>query len=111
MAAGRGSFHEKSRKHGALRRVERSCRVETGSRRAAGHTSYIWQLGNRTNINADRGSGIASTQHCKVSVIASKTGIVSQLNTEDSKAGGGFGGALGIYGSMYANRLGIAHQG
>jgi hypothetical protein len=55
----------------------------------SGDTSYIWQLGNQTNINSDRGSGIASTQFCKVSVIGSKTGIVSQLNTEDSNAGGG----------------------
>jgi hypothetical protein len=31
-------------------------------------------------------------------VIASKTGIVSQLNTEDSNAGGGIEGALGMYG-------------
>jgi len=35
----------------------------------SGDTSYIWQLGNQTNINTDRGSGIASTQFCKVSVI------------------------------------------
>jgi hypothetical protein len=76
----------------------------------SGDTSYIWQLGNQTNINTDRGAGIASTQYCKVSVIASKTGIVSQLNTEDSNAGGGLGGALGMYGSICANRLGISHQ-
>jgi hypothetical protein len=76
----------------------------------SGDTSYIWQLGNQTNIYADRGSGIASTQFCKVSVIASKTGIVSQLNTEDSNADGGIGGALGMYGSIRANRLGIERQ-
>jgi hypothetical protein len=73
-------------------------------------TSYIWQLGNQTNINTDRGSGIASTQFCKVSVIASKTGVLSQLNTEDSNAGGGLGGALGMYGSICANRLGMERQ-
>jgi hypothetical protein len=76
----------------------------------SGDTSYIWQLGNQTNINTDRGSGIASTQFCKVSVIGSKTGIVSQLNTEDSNAGGGLGGALGMYGSICANRLGMERQ-
>ena len=43
----------------------------------SGDTSYIWQLGNQTNINTDQGSGIASTRFCKVSVIASKTGVVS----------------------------------
>jgi hypothetical protein len=76
----------------------------------SGDTSYIWQLGNQTNIYSDRGSGIANTQYCKVSVIASKTGIISQLNTEDSNAGGGLYGALGMYGSICANRLGIARQ-
>jgi hypothetical protein len=76
----------------------------------SGDTSYIWQLGNQTNINTDRGSGIASTQFCKVSVVANKTGVISQLNTEDSNAGGGLEGALGMYGSICANRLGMQHQ-
>jgi hypothetical protein len=76
----------------------------------SGDTSYIWQLGNQTNIVADRGSGIASTNFCKVSVIANKTGLVTQLNTEDSNAGGGFAGAVGMYGSICANRLGIQRQ-
>jgi hypothetical protein len=76
----------------------------------SGDTSYIWQLGNQTNINTDRGSGIASTQYCKVSVIASKTGVVSQLNTEDSNAGAGLGSALGMYGSIRAHRLGMERQ-
>jgi hypothetical protein len=76
----------------------------------SGDTSYIWQLGNQTNINTDRGSGIASTQYCKVSVIASKIGIVNQLNTEDSNAGGGLPGALGMYGSICAHRLGMERQ-
>ena len=58
-------------------------------------TSYIWQLGSQTNISKDRGSEIASTQYCKVSVIASKPGIVSQLNTEDSNAGAGLGLGFG----------------
>ncbi len=76
----------------------------------SGDTSYIWQLGNQTNINTDRGSGIASTQYCKVSVIASKIGVVSQLNTEDSNAGAGLGSALGMYSSICANRLGMERQ-
>ncbi len=73
----------------------------------SGDTSYIWQLGNQTNAVGGDGAAIASTRYCKVSVIASKTGIVSQLNTEDSNAGGGFAGAVGMYGSICANRLGI----
>jgi hypothetical protein len=66
--------------------------------------------GNQTNINTDRGSGVTSTLFCKVSVVASKTGVISQLNTEDSNAGGGLGGALGMYGSICASRLGIERQ-
>jgi len=73
----------------------------------SGDTSYIWQLGNQTNIVADRGTGVATTQFCKVSVIANKNGIVSQLNTEDANAGGGLYGVLGMLGSICANRLGI----
>ena len=76
----------------------------------SGDTSYIWQLGNQTNFVSDRGSSIASTEYCKVSVIADKSGSVTQLNTEDSNAGGGLAGAVGMYGSICANRLGIQHR-
>ena len=76
----------------------------------SGETSYIWQLGNQTDILTDRGSGLAQTRFCKVSAIASKAGIVTQLNTEDSNAGVGLPGAIGIYGSICANRLGIRPQ-
>lgn len=76
----------------------------------SGDTSYIWQLGNQTNFVSDQGSGIAATRFCKVSVIANKAGVVTQLNTEDSNAGGGIAGAVGIYGSICANRLGIQRQ-
>jgi hypothetical protein len=76
----------------------------------SGETSYIWQLGNQTNAVGGSGSAIASTRFCKVSVIASKTGIVSQLNTEDSNAGGGIAGAMGAYGSICANRLGMERR-
>ncbi len=73
----------------------------------SGDTSYVWQLGNQTNFVSDEGSGIAATRFCKVSVIANKAGVVTQLNTEDSNAGGGIAGAVGMYGSICANRLGI----
>jgi hypothetical protein len=73
----------------------------------SGDTSYIWQLGNQTNAVGGNGAAIASTNFCKVSVVASKSGIVTLLNTEDSNAGGGIGGAIGMYGSICANRLGI----
>jgi hypothetical protein len=76
----------------------------------SGDTSYTWQLGNQTNINTSDGSGIASTNFCKVSVIASKTGVVTQLNTEDANAGGGLAGAIGMYGSICAQRLGMERQ-
>jgi hypothetical protein len=73
----------------------------------SGDTSYIWQLGNQTNAVGGNGAAIASTRFCKVSVVASKTGIVTILNTEDSNAGGGIAGAVGMYGSICAQRLGM----
>jgi hypothetical protein len=76
----------------------------------SGDTSYVWQLGNQTDIATDRGSGFASTRYCKVNVIASRAGVVTQLNTEDSNAGGGIIGAVGGYGSICANRLGMERQ-
>jgi hypothetical protein len=76
----------------------------------SGDTSYVWQLGNQTNIVADHGSGIASTTFCKVTVVASPKGVISQLNTEDSNAGGGLGAAVGMYGSICAHRLGMERQ-
>jgi hypothetical protein len=76
----------------------------------SGQSSYIWQLSAVTDIAADRGFGTASTRYCKVSVIASPTGIVQQLNTEDQNAGGGVPGLLGVYGSMCGQRLGMKPQ-
>lgn len=70
-----------------------------------GDTSYVWQLGNQTNINTYRGSGSASTEYCKVSVIASPAGIVTQLNTEDPNIYVGLTAAVGIQGSFCATRL------
>jgi hypothetical protein len=76
----------------------------------SGDTSYIWQLGNQTNAVGGNGAAIASTRFCKVSVVASKTGIVTLFNTEDSNAGGGIAGAVGMYGSICANRLGMQRR-
>jgi hypothetical protein len=76
----------------------------------SGETSYVWQLTSQTDINLDHGSGTASTRFCKVNVISSKTGIVTQLTTEDSNAGRGLDRAVGIYGSICAQRLGMERQ-
>jgi hypothetical protein len=77
----------------------------------SGQSSYIWQLSAVTDIATDRGYGTASTRCCKVSVVASPTGIVQQLNTEDQNAGVGVPGLLGVYGSMCGQRLGMKPQG
>lgn len=71
----------------------------------SGETSYVWQLGNRTDIYTDRGVGTASTEYCKVTVIASPTGVVTQLNTEDPNIYTGLTAAVGIQGSFCATRL------
>jgi hypothetical protein len=76
----------------------------------SGQSSYIWQLSAVTDIATDRGFGTASTRYCKVTVIASPTGVVQQLNTEDQNAGYGVPGLLGVYGSMCGQRLGMKPQ-
>jgi hypothetical protein len=74
----------------------------------SGGNSYLWQLSAETDIRTDRGWGTASTRFCKVSVITSPTGIVTQLDTEDSNAGSGLPGAVGAFGSICGQRLGMA---
>jgi hypothetical protein len=63
-----------------------------------------------TDIAVDRGFGQASTRFCKVSVITSPTGLVQQLDTEDSNAGYALPGAIGVYGSICGQQLGMKPQ-
>jgi hypothetical protein len=76
----------------------------------SGQSSYVWQLTAVTDVVGDEGYAQAQSRFCKVSVIASPAGIVTQLNTEDSNAGRGIPGALGAYGSICARRLGMKPQ-
>lgn len=80
----------------------------------SGGSSHVWQLASVTEIAMNRGYGTASTAACKVSVVTSPAGIVTQLDTEDYNPGGtgliGLAGAMGAYGSMCAQRLGIKSQ-
>ena len=62
----------------------------------SGETSYVWQLGNQTEINTYRGVGAASTQFCKVNVVATPAGIVTQLHTEDANIYTGLTVAIGV---------------
>lgn len=73
----------------------------------SGGSSYVWQLAARTDIAVDRGYGSMATRVCKVSVVADERGTVRQLNTEDSSASTGIYGAIGVGGSICAQRLGI----
>ena len=76
----------------------------------SGESSYVWQLTAVTDIYGDRGYAQAQSRFCKVSVIASPVGIVTQLNTEDSNAGGGIYAAVGAFGSICAHRLRMKPQ-
>jgi hypothetical protein len=80
----------------------------------SGEASYVWQLSSVTDISINQGGGSASTYGCKVSVIASQTGVVTRLDTEDFNPGGsgliGLAGALGAYGSMCGQRLSMKPQ-
>src|SRR4051812_35342405 len=71
----------------------------------SGQSSYVWQLTAVTDIAGDRGYAQAQSRFCKVSVIASPAGVVTQLDTEDSNAGAGLYAAVGALGSICANRL------
>jgi hypothetical protein len=78
----------------------------------SGQISYVWQLSNATDIDIHRGSGTASTRYCKVSVITSPTGIVTQLDTEDHDIRpDSLVGLVVSYGSMCGERLGMKPQG
>jgi hypothetical protein len=81
----------------------------------SGQGSYVWQLSAVTEIAINRGYGTAATTGCKVTVITTPTGIVTQLATEDNNPGGsgliGLAGVLGAYGSMCGQRLGMKPQG
>jgi hypothetical protein len=71
-----------------------------------GQTSYQWQLGNHTDIAVNRyGYGSGSTRYCKVTVIASPNGTITQLDTEDSNTGD-----FGLAGSICARRLGMQRE-
>jgi hypothetical protein len=76
----------------------------------SGQSSYVWQLTSVTDISGDRNYAQAQSRFCKVSVIASPTGVVTQLNTEDSNAGAGIYAAVGAFGSICARRLGMKPQ-
>jgi hypothetical protein len=75
--------------------------------------AYVWQLSAVTSINVDEGRGTAKTNYCRVNVIASPTGIVTGLTTEDASGTGGVLGLAGvdIYGSICARRLGMRRGG
>lgn len=81
-----------------------------------GNTAYLWQLTSTTSIDISSdqygSSGRAKTYFCKVSVIASPAGIVTELKTEDSSGTAGLLGLTGvdIYGSVCARHLGIPRQ-
>ena len=78
----------------------------------SGETSYLWQLSAVTRINTDDYGGTARTRFCKVNVIASPTGIVTNLKTEDTSGTGSILGLAGvdIYGSVCAQHLGMKRQ-
>src|SRR4051812_45473345 len=64
----------------------------------SGQNSYVWQLATETTVNLDRGSGLAKNYACRVNVIASQTGVIQQLDTEDYNAGTGILSMVGATG-------------
>jgi hypothetical protein len=79
-------------------------------RLTTGGSSYLWQLASVSDVNVDRGFGTVSTRSCKVKVMTDPAGIVRQLDTEDASASTGVYGAMGIGGSICAQRLRMKAQ-
>lgn len=77
----------------------------------SGQTSYVWQLATETTLVGDKSSALAKNYACRVNVIASPTGTIEQLDTEDYKAGAGVLAMVGATGSMCGERLGMKPQG
>ena len=89
-----------------------------------GQGSYVWQLSAVAAPDrwVDTGSGglygdghtpgyiSDDPRFCRVKIIASPEGIVTQLNTEDSNGTGAPAMTLGINGSVCAKRLGTKPQ-
>src|SRR5262249_10821171 len=62
----------------------------------SGDTSYVWQLGDQTSIQRwSSATATTNTEFCKITVIASPTGTVKQLNTEDPNIYVGMSRAVG----------------
>lgn len=74
-----------------------------------GDNSYQWQLSNFSQGAYDRGVFAGNTLYCKVSVISTPTGQITQLNTEDADLRAGVFGLVN-YGSICARRLGMGRQ-
>jgi hypothetical protein len=76
----------------------------------SGQMSYVWQLATEMSVNVDRGSGTAKNYACRVNVVASPTGVIQQLDTEDYRAGDGILSVVGATGSMCGERLKMKPQ-
>jgi hypothetical protein len=72
----------------------------------SGQGSYVWRLTDVADIAVDRGYGRARTRFCRVSVVASPRGMVTQLDAEDSNAGEGLSAAVGPSAASAVNGLG-----
>jgi len=78
---------------------------------STGEMAYVWQVTAVTSIAVDSdrygSNGTAKTNYCKINVVASPVGIVTQLTTEDRSGTGGLLGLAGvdIYGSICARHL------
>jgi hypothetical protein len=89
-----------------------------------GQGSYVWQLGAVTAPDrwVDTGNGglygdghtpgyiSDDPRFCRVKIITSPEGIISQFNTEDSNGTGAPTTTLGFNGSVCAKRLGTKSQ-
>jgi hypothetical protein len=81
-----------------------------------GETSYVWQLAAQSSISVysdgnRSASGTFRSYACKLNVIASPTGMVTKLDTEDRDSGYGLIEPVLVTSSICSERLGIARPG
>ena len=82
-----------------------------------GETSFVWQLAARSSISISSdgnrsASGTSRSYACKLNVIASPTGMITKLDTEDRDSGYGIlDDPILVTSSICSERLGIARQG
>jgi hypothetical protein len=75
----------------------------------SGGTSYQWQLAGGTDVVGGDGMALASQRHCKVNVVADRSGTVMDLKTDDTGSATSYG-YFTVTESLCAKRFGMKKE-